>query len=69
MAHKLTWHTGPTRMRRSTQGHVAEPLEPTRHLDGARWRERVAGAMRVHADAREGHHVASEGLACEGPMG
>ena len=39
-------------MRRDTQGHVAEPREPTGHLDGARWRGRVAGATRVHVNAR-----------------
>ena len=39
-------------MRRGTQGHVAEPCEPTQRSGGARWRERVADATRVHADAR-----------------
>ena len=39
-------------MQRGTQGHVAEPREPTRTSGGAMWRERVAWATRVHADAR-----------------
>ena len=56
-------------MRRGMQGHVAEPREPTRRSSGARWDGRVARATRVHADAREGRHVTSEGLACEGPTG
>ena len=27
---RLTWHVGPTLMRRGTQGHVAERARPTR---------------------------------------
>ena len=32
---ELPWRAGPARMRRGTQGHVAEPREPTRHAGGA----------------------------------
>ena len=60
---ELTWHAGPAQILRGTQGHVAELCEPTQRLGGARWRGRVAGATQVHADAREGRHVVSEGLA------
>ena len=31
---ELTWHSEPARMRHGTQGHVAEPREPTRCLGG-----------------------------------
>ena len=63
------WRVGPARMQHGKQGHLAEPREPTWSSGGTRWRGRVAGDTRVHADTREGRHVASEGLACEGPMG
>ena len=36
-------------MRHGTQGHMAEPHEPTHAL---MWRGRVARATRVHADPR-----------------
>ena len=43
---------GTARMRRGTQGHVAEPHESTWSSSGVMWRRRVAWAMPVHADAR-----------------
>ena len=43
---------GTARMRRGTQGHVAEPHESTWSSSGVMWRRRVAWAMRVHANAR-----------------
>ena len=53
---ELRWCAGPARMRRGTQGHVAELRKPTRRASDAhvahRWRGRVAGATQVHADAR-----------------
>ena len=68
---ELMWRAGPARMRRGTQGHVAEPREPTRH----------AGDAQVHTcgmDTWQGlrkstrtpgwRHVAG-GLASEGPTG
>ena len=66
---ELTWRAGISRMRHGTQGHVVQPREPTWRLGGARWCGHVARATRVHSYAREGRHVASEGLACEGPTG
>ena len=56
-------------MRHGMQGYVAEPRKPTQCSGGATWCGRVTGAMQVHSDAWEGRHVASEGLACEGPTG
>ena len=54
----LTWHAGPAQMRRGTQGHVAEPREPTWGTGGAQGVDTWQEAMWVHADAREGRHVA-----------
>ena len=52
-------------MRRGTQGHLAEPARPTRRAGGTdMWQE----ATRVHADAREGRHMA-RGLVVGGPTG
>ena len=62
---KLTWHTGPARMRRGTEATWHGHAWPTRGAGGAdMWQE----AMQVHVDAREGRHMA-RGLACEGPTG
>ena len=49
---KLTWRAEPVRMQCGMQGHVAEPHEPMRSSGGTMWRGCVAGATRVHADAR-----------------
>ena len=56
---ELTWRAGPARMRRGT--------EATQGAGGAdTWQE----ATRVHADAREGRHMAGGGgLAVGGPTG
>ena len=55
---ELTWFVEPAQMRRGTQGHMAEPREPTRRAGGAQGAHRgcgrVAGAMRVHVDAQGG---------------
>ena len=63
------WRAGPVRMRRGTQGHVAEPTRPTRRAGGAggadTWQE-ATGSTWVHADARVGCHVA-RGWPLEGP--
>ena len=49
--------------------HARPRGRATRRSGGARWRGHIARATLVHADAREGRHVASEGLTCEGPTG
>ena len=64
----LMWRAGPARMRRGTQGHVAEPARPTRRAGGASGADMWQGSMRVHADAHVGNHVAG-GLAVGGPTG
>ena len=65
---RLTWRIGPARMRRGTQGHVAEPSRPTRCAGGAGGADTWQEATRVYADGRVGRHVA-RGLACEGRTG
>ena len=60
---KMTWRAGPTRMQHVTKATWQSCAWPTRGAGRAdKWQE----ATRVHADAREGHHVAG-GLASEGP--
>ena len=49
---ELTWHAGPARMRRGTQGHVVEPRKPTRRSSGIEVAQTRGRATRVHADAR-----------------
>ena len=52
------------RMRRGTMAMWQGRAWTTRRSGGVdTWQE----ATRVHADAREGHHVAEWELACEGP--
>ena len=74
----LTWRTGACRadMSRGTRANALRHERPRDRAARAhvrhRWRTgriHVAQATRVHADAREGRHMALEGLACEGPMG
>ena len=65
---ELTWHAGPARgcdvALRPRGRATAGPREAQVALtSGRRPRERV------HADAREGRHVASEGFAYGGPTG
>ena len=48
---KLTWRVGPAQMRRGTQGHVAEPREPTWRAGGA---QEARTRVRGHASPR-GH--------------
>ena len=56
---ELTWRAGPARMRRGTKATWQGRAWPTRGAGGAdTWQE----APQVHADAREGRHVAG-GLA------
>ena len=63
---QLTWHAGPARMQRGTEATWQGCAWPTRGAGGAdTWQE----ATRVHANAREGRHMAEWGLACEGPTG
>ena len=65
---ELTWRVGPARMRHGTQGHVAEPREPTRRLCGAEVVRTRGKATRVHADAQVAPHGERViGLAGEGP--
>ena len=53
---ELTWRAGPTRMRCGTEATWQGRAWPTRGAGGAeRWQE----ATWVHADTREGRHVAS----------
>ena len=62
---ELTWHEGPARgcdvASRPRGRATAGPREAQVALTGPRGR--------VHADAREGHHVACEGFAYGGPTG
>ena len=59
---ELTWRAGPVRMRRGTQGHVAEPREPTRHRGGGR----CAQGPRESTGTPGWRHVTG-GLIGEGP--
>ena len=53
---ELTWSAEPARMRCGTEATWQGRAWPTRGAGGAdTWQE----ATRVHADAREGRHVAS----------
>ena len=62
MTRTLTWHAGPARMRRGTEATWQGRAWPTQGAGGANtWQE----ATRVHANAREGRHLAG-GLAGEG---
>ena len=64
---KLTWRTGPARMRHGTQGHVAKPREPTRHLDGAE-EERTRGRGHTSPRRRPGGTTwQCEGWQVKGP--
>ena len=65
MAWTLTWRAGQARMRRGIEATWQGRAWPTQGAGSPdTWHE----ATRVHADAREGHHVAG-GLAGEGPKG
>ena len=64
---ELTWHTGPARMRRGTQGHVAGPRGPMWGAGGAQGEDTWQEATRVHADARVGCHMA-DGWQVKGPQ-
>ena len=56
------------RMRHGTKAMWQGRGLPARGVGGAQGADTWQEAMRVHADAREGHHVARR-LACKGPMG
>ena len=66
---EVTWRAGPAQMRHGTQGHVAEPREPTRCASDAQVARTRGRATRVHADARVAPGEDERGLAGEGPMG
>ena len=55
-------------MQRSTEATWQGRAWPTQGTGGASDVDTWQEAMRVHADTREGCHVA-RGLACEGPTG
>ena len=65
---ELMWHVGPTRecyvalrpRGRATTGPREAQVAQTRGRRPRGW---------VHADAREGRHVACDGFACGGPTG
>ena len=60
----LTWCAGPARMRRGTEATWQGRAWPTRGAGGTdTWQE----ATRVHADAREGRHMARGRWQLEGP--
>ena len=60
---ELTWRAGPERMGRGTKATWQGRAWPTRGASGAdMWQE----ARRVHADIREGRHVAG-GWQVKGP--
>ena len=62
---ELTWHASLAVMRRGAKAMWQGCAWPTRSASGMdTWQE----ATRVHADAREGRHVAG-GLAVRGPTG
>ena len=46
------WHARHARIGHGTQGHVAEPHEPTRRAGGAQVAQTLGNVTRVHADAR-----------------
>ena len=50
------WRARPARMRRDTQGHVAELRGPRRVQVAHKWRGHVAATTRVHVDARVAPH-------------
>ena len=62
MAQTPMWRAEPERMQRGSQGHVAEPREPTRSSGGAMRRGCVAWAARVHSDARVAPRGRGDGM-------
>ena len=61
------YRPGPTQMWGGTQGHLAEPHEPTRALGGADVAQTRDSAMRVHADTRVVPRGGVRGLRVMGP--
>ena len=56
-------------MQRGTQGHMTEPRKPTQEAWVARVDADAWQGPRESTRTPGGSHVASEGLACEGPTG
>ena len=59
VARKVTWRAGSAQMQRGTEATWQGRAWPTRGTGGAGGADTWQEAMRVHADAREGRHVAS----------
>ena len=49
---RLTWRARPARMRRDTQGHVAEPRKPTQHAGGVGGADPWQEATWIHTGPR-----------------
>ena len=68
MAREADVARGPARMQRGTQGHVAEPREPTCRLgDAKEARTRGRGHTSPHGRLR-GRHVVRGGWHLKGPL-